>query len=110
MGIWYEGKSLFTRFMVIPIFSVPRLVNMATTIPNKDAVYIGRPSRWGNPYRLSKYSRSEAIRLFEIHLVNSGLIEQIHILKNKQLVCFCHPKACHGEVLLKYITPLESEK
>jgi len=94
----------------IPIFSAPRLVNMSTTIPDKDAVYIGRPSRWGNPYRLSRYPRNEAIQLFESHLLNSGLLKDIHILKYKQLACFCLPKACHGEVLLKYITRLEANE
>lgn len=72
-------------------------------------VYIGRPSKWGNPYSTdakdSKYlvdSRSEAINKFE-EMVKSDplLIEQIKLeLKGKILGCFCAPeKICHGYVL-----------
>ena len=24
-------------------------------------------------------------------------------LKGKRLACFCHPKACHGDVIIKYL-------
>lgn len=31
------------------------------------------------------------------------LIADLHELKNKTLGCFCHPKPCHGDVLLELI-------
>ena len=74
-------------------------------------VYIGRGSIWGNPYShkegtLAKFivgSRKEAIEKFEEYLLsNESLMEKIGELKGKNLGCFCKPKSCHGDVLLKY--------
>ena len=84
-------------------------MNLKTNTLHKEAVYIGRPSLWGNPYRLSTHSRQEAIQLYESYLLSSGLIKHLHRLKFKQLACFCFPEACHGEVLLKHLIPLEAK-
>jgi len=74
-------------------------------------VYIGRGSKWGNPYShkegtLAKYvvgSREEAIAKFEEYLLaNENLMEKIGELRGKTLGCFCKPKSCHGDILLKY--------
>jgi hypothetical protein len=74
-------------------------------------VYIGRGSKWGNPYShkegtLAKYvvgSREEAISKFEEYLLaNENLMEKIGELRGKTLGCFCKPKSCHGDILLKY--------
>jgi Domain of unknown function (DUF4326) len=76
-------------------------------------VYIGRAmpryrlraSKWQNPFRLPKNARREqreqAIAKFEVHLVESGLIDQIGELRGKHLACWCAPRPCHGDVLLK---------
>lgn len=77
-------------------------------------VYIGRPSKWGNPFThikdgrtKAKYicdSRDEAIQKFE-HWITKGegryLLTHISELRGKTLGCWCSPKACHGDVLLK---------
>lgn len=74
-------------------------------------VYIGRGSIWGNPYThkegtMAKYvvdSREEAIAKFEEYLLaNENLMSKIGELRGKTLGCFCKPKACHGDILLKY--------
>ena len=101
--------SCFTRFM--DSFFVPadrRLFNINNSIPPDDAVYIGRTSPWGNPYRLSEYTHEEAIRLYEVHLYESGLINKLHLLNFKKLACFCHPNPCHGDILLKHLDKIES--
>lgn len=90
-------------------------------------VYIGRghdpetkqPGEWGNPfshmpgtsaqYRVN--SRAEAILAYERYLrerlaAESQLKKKLHQLKGKTLGCWCAPKACHGEVLVKIITEL----
>ena len=73
-------------------------------------VYIGRGSRWGNPYSHKEGTmalwvvdtREDAIRLYEEwflaqpELVSAAKKE----LKNKVLGCYCSPLACHGDVLL----------
>jgi hypothetical protein len=73
-------------------------------------IYIGRPSKWGNPFSHDPNSRAEfivstreeAIEKYEKYLLESGLIEDIHELKDKVLGCWCHPKKCHGDILKKY--------
>jgi hypothetical protein len=71
------------------------------------AVYVGRPSKFGNPYEIGRDgSREEVIQKYEAWLLSAdnGLrIEDLRQLKGKDLVCWCAPLACHAEVLLKYI-------
>ncbi len=75
-------------------------------------VYIGRPSMWGNPYSskdgtLAKYrvgSKSEAIQNYEVWIESQPkLLEELKTLKGKLLGCWCSPKTCHGDVLVKLI-------
>lgn len=74
-------------------------------------VYIGRPSKFGNPFShkdgtLAKYkvaTRDEAVQKYEEWLMQQPeLIEAAKKeLKGKILGCWCHPASCHGDVLLK---------
>ena len=63
-------------------------------------VYIGRPSKWGNPFTIGKDgTRDEVIAKYRVHLHESGLIADIEELRGKTLGCWCAPKPCHGDVL-----------
>jgi len=64
-------------------------------------IYVGRPTKWGNPYRLSRFTRKDAITKFEKFLDNSKLVEQIHELDGKKLFCHCAPLPCHADILIK---------
>lgn len=77
-------------------------------------VYIGRPSKWGNPFThiddrrtAAKYivsNRDEAVAKYEEYILNGEgqhLLADLHELRGKTLGCWCHPKSCHGDVLLK---------
>lgn len=66
-------------------------------------VYIGRPSKWGNPFILGNDgSRSEVIRKYEEWIRQQpDLLEQLYELDNKVLGCWCSPKPCHGDILKK---------
>jgi len=67
----------------------------------KDYVYIGRGSKWGNPYRLVKGAdRGATLTLYKRHLWRSKLMDDLHELRGKKLVCFCSPEPCHGDVLV----------
>lgn len=68
-------------------------------------VYIGRPSKWGNPFVIGKDgTRIEVIKKFEDWIMsNEELISQIDELDGKTLGCWCKPMACHGDVLVKLI-------
>lgn len=75
-------------------------------------VYIGRPSKWGNPFThiqndktLAKYivgSRQEAIQAYREWLTNGEgkyLLNDLSELKDKVMGCWCKPNSCHGDVL-----------
>ena len=65
-------------------------------------MYIGRPSKWGNPFVIGPDgTREDVIRKFEEYLMlNPVLVEAAKKeLKGKDLVCFCAPLSCHGDVL-----------
>ena len=66
-------------------------------------VYIGRPSKWGNPFTIGKDgTRKEVIEKYEKYIVtNNKLMNDLHELEGKVLACYCKPKACHGDVLVR---------
>lgn len=72
-------------------------------------VYIGRPSKWGNPFAIGKDgSREEVIRKYKNYvLANRDLLKALSELKGKVLGCWCKPKACHGDVLVRLVNSLE---
>jgi hypothetical protein len=67
------------------------------------AVYIGRPTKWGNPFVIGKDgTREDVIRKYEDWVVTQPhLMQALHELRGKDLVCFCAPQGCHGDVLLR---------
>ena len=76
----------------------------ATQAELADAVYIGRPSKWGNPFVIGKDGdRQTVIDLYEDWLAEQPhLIAALHELRGKDLVCWCAPHECHGDVLIKF--------
>lgn len=78
---------------------MPKVHNKYHNTAPKDAVYIGRGSPWGNPFVIGKDgSREEVIEKFRIFTLPKLDLEP---LRGKDLICFCSPKACHGDILLK---------
>ena len=75
-------------------------------------VYIGRPSKWGNPFShkegtLAEFkisNRAEAIQRYEEWILTQPhLMGSLHELKGKTLGCWCNPKPCHGHTLAKLV-------
>ncbi len=66
-------------------------------------VYIGRGSKWGNPFRIGEHgSRDEVIEKYREYITGGDgrdLLNHLHELRGKTLVCYCHPQGCHGDVL-----------
>lgn len=64
-------------------------------------VYIGRPSKWGNPFKITKNESRESVlaRYRAWLLTQSHLLGQLRELRGKTLGCWCKPDACHGDVL-----------
>jgi len=78
-------------------------------------VYIGRPSKWGNPFTFkpvitkAKYvvqTRKEAIDAYR-EWITSGdgkhLLKDLQELKGKVLGCWCKHDSCHGDVLIELL-------
>lgn len=65
----------------------------------------GKDEGWGNPFSIGKDGDREAvIEKYEAWIrKQQGLLKQLHTLKGKVLGCWCAPKACHGDVLVKLI-------
>ena len=80
----------------------------------KGAVYIGREGRgfdgyFGNPFRIGKDgTRKETIAKYTEYFIermetDKTFHDKIMELKGKTLVCFCKPKACHGDIIAAYL-------
>lgn len=78
---------------------------MKTTVVNIRTetcdVYIGRPSKWGNPFVLGRDGdRKAVVNKFRIYLeTRPDLLADLHELQGKKLGCYCFPLDCHGDVL-----------
>lgn len=72
-------------------------------------VYIGRPSKWGNPFVIGVHgTRDEVIDQYERWIrTQSELMAALPELKDKTLGCWCSPNACHGDVLIKLLGEID---
>jgi hypothetical protein len=78
---------------------LPRVYNKHHYDAPADAVYIGRGSPWGNPFVIGKDGDREAVcDRFEREVLPTLDIEP---LRGKSLICFCAPKRCHGDSILR---------
>lgn len=79
-------------------------------------VYIGRGSKWGNPYShkdgtkadFKVKNRAEAIAMYRLYITKGDgkhLLNNLDELRDKKLGCYCKPLHCHGDILLELITP-----
>jgi len=66
-------------------------------------VYIGRPSKWGNPFKSGRDGTlEEVLEKYEQHIMNRpDLLAALHELKGRTLGCWCKPKRCHGDILAR---------
>lgn len=80
-------------------------------IRNKQSgdIYIGRGSPFGNPFKIGlDGDRYEVIKKFRTYFENKiqsdeTFRKQVLDLEGKRLVCFCKPKACHGDVIITWL-------
>ena len=75
-------------------------------------VYIGRPSKWGNPYAISSNrSREDVLALYEAYIMNSPrLLSELVELRGKTLGCWCSPLGCHGDILARLANTTTDEE
>jgi len=93
------------------VFAVP-----ITTVRNRKNeefdIYIGRGSRWGNPFEISRgpngIGREEVIEKFKSYfeeqiLANPDQHSLLLSLRGYRLGCYCKPEKCHGDVIAEYL-------
>jgi hypothetical protein len=79
-------------------------------------VYIGRAvfghpnSKWLNPYKVDKPGKpkdgtpDQVVAKFRDWIVQQPeLMTALHELRGKDLVCWCAPERCHGDVLIELL-------
>lgn len=82
-----------------------------------DAIYVGRPSKWGNPFKIGeqhpadghRITREESIQLYKDNFATMSKakdsdgkpILNLVELWGKDLVCWCAPLPCHADILLE---------
>lgn len=76
------------------------------------AVYVGRPSRWGNRFVEGRDgTRAEVIAAYEADLLKDpermAALPELH---GRDLLCWCAPKVCHADVLLRLANPEPEEQ
>ena len=71
-------------------------------------VYIGRPSKWGNPFKVgTPGARDECITLYEQWILTQPqLLAALPELHGKRIACHCAPQPCHGDVLARLANEL----
>jgi hypothetical protein len=81
-------------------------------------VYIGRPSKWGNPFshlegtraQFKVSTRQEAIDAYRKWITEGNgrhLLKDLHELEGKTLGCWCKPQACHGDILSELVVRID---
>jgi len=69
-------------------------------------VYIGRGSKWGNPFVMRNNSQTERDRVceeYEKYFWTTDLPNQLSELRGKRLGCYCKPLRCHGDFLANLV-------
>jgi hypothetical protein len=92
-------------------------------VRNDNQIYIGRGSPFGNPFTHLPLSRTKAqfhveteeesmIRyeawLRERLAKEPGLRQKVLKLDGHELVCYCKPRPCHGDIIVKLIEELKN--
>ena len=96
-------NSLTIRLEITFVDNMCKVYNKYSTVP-AGSVYIGRGSAFGNPFIIGRDGDRNAVcdKYKEMLAGNASLREKVKSeLRGKNLVCFCAPRRCHGDLLLE---------
>jgi len=82
------------------------LINVVNLKIEPYDVYIGRGSKWGNPFYIGKdNTRMGVIAKYKEYILSRhDLLKHIvDELDNKTLGCYCKPLPCHGDILAEIV-------
>lgn len=87
---------------------MPKVVNLrGQKISQIDCVRVDRRTEWGNPFIMRNDSDKERDRVCDAFEVSVGLWPPDKIrrmkeqLRGRNLGCWCSPKRCHADTLLR---------
>ena len=80
-----------------------KLIHMTSGEPYD--VYIGRGTKWGNPFVRGKDgTRQQVIDKYRSWILEQKeLMDDLEELEGKALCCWCTPLPCHGDVLIELL-------
>ena len=115
----HEARNAITantaRFHIMGRTGIPKRIQRRRTkgwrMP-AGAVYVGRPTKWGNPFAIGEggLSAKVAVELYLRHVVED-LRHALPELRGKDLACWCPLDAqyCHADILLTLANDSHSE-
>ena len=76
-------------------------INTAAPAAAQAAVFVGRGSRWGNPYLIGRDgTRTEVLRKYAQYILDDpSFITDVKALQGQTLACYCAPRQCHADLL-----------
>ena len=89
--------------------SLRRFTSLVNIRKHKADLYIGRPTQWGNPFRMKFEDEREWVvaahmrwlKGIEYQNFEQGkrewILSNLYLLEEKILGCYCSPKPCHGD-------------
>lgn len=87
-----------------PQQSTPRVLNKHRDARTDGALYVGRPSQWGNPFQFGRDgTRADVVAKYRAMICTDPRMQEQarRELRGRDLICFCAPLACHADVLLE---------
>ena len=87
----------------VVLMSKTKVVNLKTY--KGDYIPIHRGTIWGNPFLIGvDGTRDEVIDMYEEYIRSSPmLMADLPKLEGEVLGCYCKPKRCHGDILVKLL-------
>lgn len=102
------------------VYIRPKYANLKEWMKNPNNIYIGRrgivfvdgirfppnDSPFANPFKITtSVTREDVINNYRIYIKKKVVDNLVNIedLRDKTLGCWCHPEACHGDVLIELL-------
>lgn len=88
------------------------VLNKRTCGHRPGAVYIGRGSKWGNPFVIGRDGDRETVIAKHARWLRGQhhLLRALDELRGRDLICFCAPLACHGDLLRRLANASREER
>jgi len=90
----------------------PKVLNKRTDPIPANAFYGGRAGDWGNPFVMGRHGdRAAVVAKHEAWLRDQHhLLRRLDELKGRDGVCFCAPKACHLDLIVRLANSTREER